>query len=422
MAGTTMKLPVMRIVTPLALVTLAACSKDSGVSAGYFGKTVEPPRGLAKLRPGMTRDEVKAATPDLKEGKGIHEGDWFLDSGSSDVQLEVEFDDDRVQELIVKAKTTKLEPMLTEAWGPAKKEVDRYSKEERAVWLDEAAGWRAELSCLERMCFLYFKSYKPLTAGFFGKTPVPPGAYAKLRVGMPAAEAATLLGDPLAVEKYVAAGPDDVSIIAQTSSQTQTVSSVRLMLPKESKELLTQAWGAGAAGKDSIDRPLTVWLDEATGWRAIWEDQPIGDSGSLEFTNYLSLPALLGDGGDGLAAFPTPILGKTKEELAQAYPALWKADDEVFELPPTAWGSNWTRVNTYFDDAGKLTGIRLGIPYEGQATAKADLQAAFDKRWGAPKPGEDLGRPTLIYRDAPPAVVVSDQTITGEWEITYGAR
>jgi len=420
-----MKLPVMRSltsITAIALATLAACGGDSGVSAGYFGKTVEPPRGLGKLRPGMTREEVKAVTPDLKEGKGIHEGDWFLDSGADDVQLEVEFDDDRVQDLIVKARTTKLEPMLTEAWGAPKKEIDRYSKEETAVWLNEAGGWRASLSCLERMCFLFFKNYKPLTADFFGKTPVPPGAFAKVRVGMAADEAAKLIGDPAAVEKYVDAGPDDVSIIAQTSSDTKQVSSIRLMLPKESKELLAKAWGPGVAGKDSIDKPLTVWLDEASGWRAIWEDQPIGDSGSLEFTNYLSLPALLGDSGDELAVFSTPILGKTKDELAQAYPAVWKGDDEVFELPPTAWGSHWTRVNTYFDEAGKLTGIRFGIPYEGTATAKADLQAAFEKRWGAPKAGEDLGRPTMIFHDAPPKVVVGDQTITGEWELTYGER
>lgn len=417
-----MKLPVMRTVLPLAL-TLAACgSGDAGVSAGYFGKTVEPPRGLAKLRPGMTIEEVRAATPDLKEGTGIHEGDWFVPSGSSDVQLEVEFDDDRVQELLVKAKTTKLEPMLTEAWGAPTKEVDPYSKEETAVWLDQAGGWRASLNCLERMCFLRFDSYKPLTADFFGKTAAPPGEFARLRVGMPADEAAKIIGDPLAVSEYVDAGPDNVSIIAQTSSDTNTVTSVRMLLPKASKELLTQAWGAGLSAKDSIDRPLTVWLDPATGWRATWEEQGVGDQGSLEFSNYLALPALLGDSGDGLAAFPTPVLGATRDELAKAYPATYRADDEVFELAPTAWGSLWTRVNTTFDDAGKLTAIRFGIPYQGHATAKADLQAAFEKRWGAPTPGEDLGRPVLVFRDSPPKIVVSDETITGEWQITYGER
>lgn len=419
-----MKLPVMRSILPsaLAIATLAACGGDSGVSAGYFGKTVEPPRGLGKLRPGMTREEVKKLTPDLKEGKGIHEGDWFLDSGSSDVQLEVEFDDDRVQELLVKAKTTKLEPMLTEAWGAPTKEVDKYSKEETATWLNQAGGWRASLNCLERMCFLRFENFKPLTADFFGKAPVPPGEYANVRCGMPAAEAATIIGDPLAVEKYVEAGPDDTNIIAQTSSQSGTVSSVRMMLPKTAKDILTEAWGAGTAAKDSIGKPLTVWLDPASGWRAIWEDQSIGDTGSLEFTNYLSLPALLGESGDGLAAFPTPVLGATRDELAKAYPAVWRADDDVFELPPTAWGQLWTRVNTTFDDAGKLTAIRFGIPYKGQATAKADLQGEFEKRWGAPKPGEDLGRPVLIFRDTAPKVVVSDETILGEWQVTFGER
>ena len=416
-----MKLPSMRLLPALAL-TLAACGGDSGVSAGYFGKTVEPPRDLGKLRPGMKRDEVKKLVPGMKEGSGIHEGDWFVESGLSDVQLEVEFDDDVVQELLVKAKTTKLEPMLTEAWGAPTKEVDRYSKEEQAVWLNQAGGWRATLNCLERMCFLRFDSYAPLTAEFFGKAPAPPGAFAKLRVGMPVDEARKLLDDPRAVDEYIDAGPDGVSIIAQGSSMTSSIISVRLLLPEDAKELVTKAWGPGVAGKNAIGKPVTVWLDPASGWRAIWEDPSVGDDASLELTNYLPLPALLGETGDALAAFPTPVLGATREEIAKAYPGVYQAEDEVFELPPTAWGSLWTRVNTYFDEAGTLTGLRFGIPYEGSDGAKAEIQAFLDKRWGAPKPGEDLGRPILIYRDTPPKVVAHDQTITGEWEITVGER
>lgn len=417
-----MKLSAMRSAPLASLLLLVACGGDDGVSAAYFGKTVEPPRDLAKLRPGMTLDEVRAAVPDLTQGKGIHEDDYFVASGAPDVQLEVELDDDRVESLVVKAKTTKLEPMLTEAWGPPAKEVDKYSKEETSVWVNAEKGWRASLSCLERMCFLYFEDYQPLTAAFFGKAPVPPGEFAELRVGMPADQAKQRLSRPEAVEKYVDAGPDDVNIIAQTSSQTGTISSIRLSMPASAKALVTEAWGPGIAAKDSIDRPITVWLDAASGWRAVWEDGLVDDTGSLAFTNFLPLPALLGETGDGLAAFPTPVLGATRDELAKAYPGVYRADEEIFELPPTAWGSHWTRVNTIFDDAGKLVAIRFGIPYEGHDPVKGEIQAAFDQRWGAPKTAEDLGRPVLVYRDAPPKVTVRDETITGEWQVTYGER
>lgn len=378
-----MKLPAMRPSSTalFALATLAACGKDGGVDAAYFGKNVAPPRDLAKLRPGMTLEEAKAAAPALKQGTGRHQSDWYVPSGNSDIELEVGLRDEVITDLVVKTRTNKLEPILSKAWGEAKKVPDRYSKEEVSMWFDEAAHWKADLSCLERMCFLRFTSYEPLTAAYFGKTVAPPGDFAKLRVGMPGDEAKKLIADPRALDEYVPAGPDDVSIIAQLESTGGTVSSVRLMLPVASKEQVVAAWGPGVAVKDSIGRDLTMWLDPATGWRATWETS-VGDTGSLELTNYLSTDAILGT-GDQLGLLPTPVLGATREDLAKAYPGTWHADGEYFELPPSALGSNWTRVNTRFDDAGKLTSVRFGIPYQGTDTAKAELLAAFEKRWGA---------------------------------------
>lgn len=405
----------------LVLAALAACKgSEGGLSATYFGKTVEPPRDLAKLRPGMTLDEARKVVPKLEEGSGRHRGDWMVDSGNAELTLVAELDDGRIDRLVVKARTTALEPILTKAWGAPTRQVDRYSKEEQPVWLNPAGGWRASLKCLERMCFLDFESHRPLTADFFGKTPVPPGAYAKARVGMAADEAAKVIGDPAAVEKYVDAGPDDVRIIAQTSSKEKRVTSVRLMLPKDSKPLLEQAWGPGLAAQDSIGKPLTVWLDEATGWRATWEGEPIGDDGSLEFTNYLPLSAIFGAGPADFALFAPAGLGATEDELSKAYPGSYLADDDALQLPPTAWGNLWTRVNVRFDDAGKATYLRFGLPYKGQALAKDQIFAAIEARFGKPTTGEDLGRPVLVYRDAAPRIVVKDDTISGEWEITYG--
>ena len=405
----------------LVLLSLAACKGgDDGLGPVYFGKTVEPPRALAKLRPGMTVDEAKAAAPDLKDGSGRERGNLVAESGREELTLVAEVDDGRIDRLIVKARITTLEQILTKAWGaPTKVKV---RDEERAVWLNPAGSWKVTVDCLERTCFLDFENHKPLDAAWFGKTPVPPGAYAKVQVGMPAAEAVKVLGDPRAVEGYVDAGPDDVQITVQASSKTQRVSSIRLMLPKESKPLIDQAWGPGLEAKDSIGRPLTVWLDEASGWRAAWEHEAIGDSGSLEFVNYLPLSSVLGTGTVDFALLAPAGLGATKDELIKAYGDRYQAKDDRIELPPTAWGSIWTAVHVSFDAAGKASYFRFGIPYEAQAQAKDQILAALEARFGKPTAGEDLGRPLMIFRDAAPRIVVRDSTITHEIEIEYGSR
>ncbi len=79
----------------------------------------------------------------MKEGQGRDEGDWLLDSGSASLKLVVEFDDDRVDRLVVKADTTELEPVLTKAWGAPTKEKERYSDEEVLVWKNQPGAWRA---------------------------------------------------------------------------------------------------------------------------------------------------------------------------------------------------------------------------------------------------------------------------------------
>jgi hypothetical protein len=406
----------------LTFATLAACKGGGGgIDAAYFGKTVEPPKGLAKLRPGMTMEEAKAAAPGLKEGKGRDEGDWLVDSGSDDVKLVVEFDDDKVERLVLKARTNKLEPVITKAWGAPTKETDKYSGEERAIWKNEAGAWKAELHCLERTCFLDFENFRPLTAEFFGKAPVPPGKYAGVKVGMTADEAGKIIGDAKATEKYVDAGPDDTSIIAQTSGDEKKVTSVRMMLPADSLPLLEKAWGPGQKQEGLMGKPNTVWFDAASGWRAMWEGEPIGDSGSLEFENYLPIEKIIGAGPADLALFEKAGLGATADDLAKAYGSAWDPKDEVLTFAPAAWGDLWTRVNVTFGPDGKVTYLRFGIPYAGHVPAHAEILAAFEARFGAPTDVEDLGRTNKQFKAAPP-LLVYDETITSEWPVSYGTR
>jgi hypothetical protein len=406
----------------LTVATLAACKGGGGgIDAAYFGNTVEPPKGLAKIRPGMTLEEAKTAAPSLKEGKGRDEGDWLVASGNDDIRLQVGFDGDRVDRVVVKAKTKDLEPVLTKAWGAPTRETAKYSEEEHAVWKNEAGAWKATLDCLERMCFLDFESYRPLAAAWFGAKPVPPGKYADVRVGMPADEAAKILGDAQATEKYVEAGPDDTRIIAQTSSDDRKVTSVRLMLPADALPLLEQAWGPGLESEGLMGKPNTSWFDAASGWRAMWEGDSMGDSGSLEFENYLPLEQIVGAGPADLALFEKAGLGATATDLATAYGARWDAKDEVITLPPAPWGELWTRVNVGFGADGKVAYLRFGIPYSGYVPAHDEILGAFRARFGEPKPVEDLGRTNLQFKDAPP-LLVYDETITSEWQVTYGTR
>jgi len=402
----------------LTLVTLAACKGGGGgIDAAYFGKTVEPPKGLAKIRPGMTLDEAKAAAPSLKEGKGRDEGDWLVDSGNDDIRLQIGFDGDRVDRIVVKAKTKDLEPMLTKAWGAPTKEKQKYSEEEHSVWKNEAGEWKARLDCLERTCFLDFESFRPLTAEWFGAKPVPPGKYAELRVGMPADEAAKILGDAVPTEKFVDAGPDDTSVIAQTSSDERKLTSVRLMLPEGALPLVEKAWGPGLKSEGLMGSPRTFWFDAASGWRAVGESDSMGDS--VEFENYLPLDKIVGAGPADLALFEKAGLGATADDLAKAYGATWNAADAVLTLPPAPWGQLWTRVNVGFGADGKVSYLRFGIPYSGHVPAHADILGAFKARFGEPKAFDEYGRTQLVFKDAP-SLRIYDETITSEWQVTYG--
>ncbi len=220
-----------------------------------------------------------------------------------------------------------------------------------------------------------------------------------------------MVGDALAVEKYVAAGPDDVSIIAQVSSKEQLLTSVRLMLLLTAKALLEQAWGPGLVAKDAINRPMTVWLDEASGWRAIWEDET-GDMGSLEFTNYLSLPALIGAGPGDFAVFTTPVLGATEDELTKAYPGLYDAKDD--------FAAAADRVGLDVD--ARQRRLRRGWQGELGAFRRPPTRATRRPRSrssprsrrasASPRRANSTVARCSLYRATAPKVVVEDETIT----------
>src|SRR5262245_37461163 len=77
----------------LAVVVLAgcgACGSPPLVTSDCFGPIIAPPRGLAKIHPGMTVAEAKKLVPELHEPsrKGIRD-ELVIDSGCNAVTLEV---------------------------------------------------------------------------------------------------------------------------------------------------------------------------------------------------------------------------------------------------------------------------------------------------------------------------------------------
>jgi hypothetical protein len=293
---------------------------------------------------------------------------------------------------------------------------------------------------------------KPITADFLGKKVAPPGALAKVAWGQPEAEARKAAPElfPKAKGDFQladAAGLEGVSYGVGLDKTKHAVSRLQLQLPPTAKpaELVAAAWGKGKDAKDSIGKPRTFWFDPATGWRAYLE-QGFGDDSNLEFYKYLPATALLGDAPDALGFAPQGILGATIADLRTRFPdtlvetnaaqaaakqkevgnfvgkdldkELGAAKPDVrLDLPPTEWEEFTTRIQTDWTDDGKIEDVWFDLPYEAYAPAKDELRALFEKKWGAPKEGTDLGDKIWIYRAENPSVIVKDDDISHAWNV-----
>src|SRR5690606_430926 len=109
----------LRPVRPhLAIVALAACTNAPAATSEFFGPTIEPPRGLAQLAPGMSVAEAKQLVPALREPRkpGVH-SELVVDSGVSDVKLTVRVDSGMVSSILAIVQGQSARDLLTRAWG-----------------------------------------------------------------------------------------------------------------------------------------------------------------------------------------------------------------------------------------------------------------------------------------------------------------
>src|SRR5262245_62198246 len=122
----------MKLAVCMVVLALVAC-KDNKARAPLdevFGKSIEPPAGMAKVRPGTTLDQAKAAVPEIKAGEGAAEGSWLRQTTNAHVVVFLIIEDKIVKSLraTIAEKEADVTAALTKAWG---------APTEGAEWRDE---------------------------------------------------------------------------------------------------------------------------------------------------------------------------------------------------------------------------------------------------------------------------------------------
>jgi hypothetical protein len=409
---------VVRTALALLAALAVACGSPRPVSPDFFGATIEPPLGLAKLKPGISVAEAKRRLPALKEDhRGIRD-QLVLDSGVSDVALEVRVDSGTVASILAIVQGRGARELLTRSWGQPLIARDALGQPE-TTWASESTGWKVKLDCLERNCIVEFVPYHALTAEFFGAHVVPPGDLANLRIGMKLADARKLAPGPVDVRAGIASGVDGVREFVSIDDKTATVRAIYLNLPQHAEDLIAEAWSEGWRATEPVGKTVLVWPDPTTGWRATLR-HALGDSQDLAYDNFLPAAQLFGDQPDALDGLPEPVLGKAVDDVKKAYKdAIAQVGrDLVLTLLPTEWERGATRI-TLGVAGGVVRKMTFSIPFRPHPEARDTLLELFKRKWGDPKLRDDDGdgKPTMVFRDEEPRVEVNEDSEHGAWKV-----
>ncbi len=399
----------------LVAAATAACNSAPAATTEFFGPQLAPPRGLAKIQPGMSVAEARRLVPALREDQRAVRDQLVLDSGVSDVRLEVRVDSGTVASIVAIVQGNTARTMLTRVWGEPQITRDSLGQPE-VTWASDSTGWKAKLDCLERNCIVEYIPYHVLTSEFFGAHVVPPGALANLRVGMKIAEARKLAPGPVDVRAGIATGVDGVREFVALDDKLGTVRAIYLNLPPHAEELIAEAWGAGLPAIEPVGKTVLVWPDPTTGWRATVR-AALGSSHDLAFDNFLPATQLFGEQPDVVDA--VPVLGKSVEEVKRMFKdelAQQGRGDLVLVLPPTEWERAATRISLDVA-AGRVRALAFAIPFKAHPAARDTLLELFTHKWGVPRAGEDDGKRILIFRDGQPRVEVREDTEHGAWTL-----
>jgi hypothetical protein len=406
----------VRAALALVAATAAACGSSRPLKPDFFGPTIEPPCGLAKIQPGISVAEARRRLPALKEDhRGVRD-QLVLDSGVSDVTLEVRVDSGTVASIFAVVQGRGARELLTRSWGEPQITRDSLGQPE-TTWASENTGWKVKLDCLERNCFVEFVPYHVLTAEFFGAHVVPPGGLANLRIGMKLAEARKLAPGPVDVRSGIQTGVDGVREFVAIDDKTGTIKSIYLNLPQHAEDLIAEAWSEGWRATEPVGKTVLVWPDPTTGWRATLRDA-LGYSHDLAYDNFLPAAQLFGDQPDSLEGLPEPVLGKSADEVKKVYKDAVAASghDLVLTLLPTEWERTATRL-TLSIAGGVVRKIGFALPWRPHPEARDTLLELFKRKWGEPRSREDDGKATLVFRDEDPRVEIMEDTEHGAWKV-----
>lgn len=394
------------------MLAIAACGSAPAATTDFFGPSIEPPRGLDRIQPGMSVADAKRLVPALREDhRGVRD-QLVLDSGVNDVSLEVRVDAGTVSTIFAIVQGHGARDLLTKAWGEPQITRDSLGQPE-VTWASETTGWKVKLDCLERNCLVEYVPYHVLTAEFFGAHVVPPGDLANLRIGMKLAEARKLAPGPVDVRAGIATGVDGVREFVQVDDKQGVVRAIYLNLPQHAEDLIAEAWGPGTKATEPVGKNVLVWPDPTTGWRATLRDA-LGYSHDLAFDNYLPAAALFGEQPDVVDA--VPVLGKTLDEVKKELAVTPQGRDYVLTLLPTEWERTATRV-TLGVGGGRIRELSFAVPYKANPEAKDTLLQLFAHKWGEPRPRDEEGKRILVYRDGDPRVEIYDDLEHGAWQV-----
>lgn len=159
------------------------------------------------------------------------------------------------------------------------------------------------------------------------------------------------------------------------------------------KKLLDDKWGKPKQVTDMIEDEWR-WYDPKQGIYATTRIQKPEKPEELDlvYVRYLPLDTFFGAPGTawGFEKAERPLIGATADEVKAAYKdyAPKVADDGstvTLYLPPTDYaGSNAQTSILCFVRNGKIGDFRFDLPYGPFATARAEYEAALEKKLGAP--------------------------------------
>ena len=405
--------------TLFALVAGAgACEPARPLNADFFGPTIEPPCGLAKIQPGISVAEARRRLPGLKEDRRAVRDQLVLDSGVADVALEVRVDSGTVASIFAIVQGHGAREVLVKTWGPPQITRDSLGQPE-TTWASENTGWKVKLDCLERNCFIEYVPYHVLNSEFFGAHVVPPGELANLRIGMKLAEARKIAPGPVDVRAGIATGVDGVREFVKIDDKTQAISAIYLNLPQHAEDMIADAWSEGWRATEPVGKTVLVWPDPTTGWRATLRDA-LGYSHDLWYDNFLPAAQLFGDQPDLLDGLPEPVLGKSIDQVKKAYgdAITQTGHDLVLTLLPTEWERTATKIALAIS-SGSVRRMTFSLPWRPHPEARETLLELFKRKWGPPKSRDDDGKTILVFRDDDPRVEIFDDAEHGAWKIEF---